>query len=79
LTKPTPQHSIIVCGVDRNWGRGALFSPVVAAAVLIYRRYPFVTDIKDGKQLSADRGNKLAEKFGSAPDCKEWLCFYRGD
>ncbi len=51
LTKLAPQHSIIVCGVDEV-GRGALFGPVVAAAVILPpSALEFVTDIKDSKQL----------------------------
>lgn len=72
-TQLTYQHSVLVCGVDEV-GRGALFGPVVAAAVILPLSAPLepVTDqIRDSKQLSGYRRSKLAEKILMlAVDCK---------
>lgn len=69
LLSKAPQHSII-CGVDEV-GRGALFGPVVAAAVILPPLSESATDIRDSKQLSAACRNNLAEKIWTiAVDCK---------
>jgi len=72
-TQLAPQHSVLVCGVDEV-GRGALFGPVVAAAVILPTSAlpELVTDrIRDSKQLSGYRRSKLAEKIWTlAVDCK---------
>lgn len=65
------QHSVLICGVDEV-GRGALFGPVVAAAVILPPSAPeLVTDkIRDSKQLTSYRRLKLAEKIWAlAVDC----------
>lgn len=59
------QHSVLIAGVDEV-GRGALFGPVVAAAVILPPSAlpQLVTEqIKDSKQLSVCRRLKLAEKI----------------
>lgn len=59
------QHSILLAGVDEA-GRGALFGPVVAAAVVLP---PAVlpelaaNQVRDSKQLSSYRRKQLAEKI----------------
>lgn len=59
------QHSVLVAGVDEV-GRGALFGPVVAAAVVL-PPLALTTlqseQIKDSKQLSHNRRLQLAEKI----------------
>ena len=56
-------HSGLIAGVDEV-GRGALFGPVVAAAVILPPSMPFVTyKIRDSKQLSSYQRLKLAEKI----------------
>lgn len=57
-------HSVLIAGVDEV-GRGALFGPVVAAAVILP---PSVQElmpaqIRDSKQLSSYQRTKLAEKI----------------
>lgn len=67
----TSQHSVLVCGIDEV-GRGALFGPVVAAAVILPPSAPeLITDkIRDSKQLSSCRRLELAEKIWTlAVDC----------
>lgn len=59
------QHSILIAGVDEV-GRGALFGPVVAAAVILPpSALPelVVAQIRDSKKLSSDRRLKLAAKI----------------
>lgn len=61
------QHSILIAGVDEV-GRGALFGPVVAAAVTLPpSALPelVAAQIRDSKQLSASRRLKLAEHIGA--------------
>lgn len=59
------QHSVLIAGVDEV-GRGALFGPVVAAAVILP---PSVlpelvaSQISDSKQLSSTRRLQLVEKI----------------
>ncbi len=56
-----------VVGVDEV-GRGALFGPVVAAAVILpveALSILMVDNIKDSKKLSSSRRNKLAEKINT--------------
>jgi ribonuclease HII len=48
----------LVAGVDEA-GRGCLFGPVFAAAVILDKRRP-VRGLQDSKQLSADRREELA-------------------
>jgi ribonuclease HII len=61
----TTQHSILIAGVDEV-GRGALFGPVVAAAVILP---PFAlpelvaAQIRDSKKLSSNRRLKLTGKI----------------
>ena len=65
------QYSVLVCGVDEV-GRGALFGPVVAAAVILPpSALELVPEkIRDSKQLPADRRLELAEKIWAlAVDC----------
>ncbi|NJM19824.1 MAG: ribonuclease HII [Richelia sp. RM2_1_2] len=64
----------LIAGVDEV-GRGALFGPVVAAAVILpdSNSLPqiFTTKIKDSKKLSANRRNQLASSiFDIAIDWK---------
>ena len=64
-TRLAPQHSVLVAGVDEV-GRGALFGPVVAAAVILPpSAWPelVASQIRDSKQLSSYRRLKLAEKI----------------
>lgn len=59
------QHSILIAGVDEV-GRGALFGPVVAAAVILPpSALPelVAAQIRDSKKLSSDRRLKLASKI----------------
>ena len=59
------QHSILIAGVDEV-GRGALFGPVVAAAVILPpSALPelVVAQIRDSKKLSHARRCKLASKI----------------
>lgn len=59
------QHSVLIAGVDEV-GRGALFGPVVAAAVILPpSALPelVAAQIRDSKQLSGYRRLKLAEKI----------------
>jgi ribonuclease HII len=52
-----------IAGIDEV-GRGALFGPVVAAAVILPNQaYSelIIAGVKDSKKLSADRRNKLSE------------------
>lgn len=67
------QPSSLVAGVDEV-GRGCLFGPVVAAAVILppSALSELVTErVKDSKQLSVSRRLKLAEKICAvALDCK---------
>lgn len=58
------QHSVLIAGVDEV-GRGALFGPVVAAAVILPPSVPelVAAQIRDSKQLSSYRRLKLAEKI----------------
>jgi ribonuclease HII len=56
-----------VAGVDEV-GRGALFGPVVAAAVILpveALSILMIDDIKDSKKLSSSRRTKLAEKINT--------------
>jgi ribonuclease HII len=65
------QYSVLVCGVDEV-GRGALFGPVVAAAVILPpSALELVPEkIRDSKQLPAYRRLELAEKIWAlAVDC----------
>nr|WP_250121294.1 ribonuclease HII [Chroococcidiopsis sp. CCMEE 29] len=60
-----PQYSVLVAGVDEV-GRGALFGPVVAAAVILPpSALPelVVEQIRDSKQLTSYRRVQLAEKI----------------
>ncbi|GHU64900.1 ribonuclease HII [Clostridia bacterium] len=50
-----------ICGVDEV-GRGALAGPVVACAVILKKPWD-IHEIKDSKQLSAFKREKLAEKI----------------
>ena len=64
-TQLAPQHSVLIAGVDEV-GRGALFGPVVAAAVILppsALREIVTYQIRDSKQLSSYRRLKLAEKI----------------
>jgi ribonuclease HII len=59
------EASGLIAGVDEV-GRGALFGPVVAAAVIlpnITLTAPIATEIKDSKKLSSSRRNQLAQKI----------------
>lgn len=58
------QFSALIAGVDEV-GRGALFGPVVAAAVILPPSVPELVaeGIRDSKQLSTFRRLKLAEKI----------------
>lgn len=59
------QHSTLIAGVDEV-GRGALFGPVVAAAVILPpSALPELAaaQIRDSKKLSSDRRLKLATKI----------------
>jgi len=59
------QHSVLLAGVDEA-GRGALFGPVVAAAVILPPAAlpELVTcQVRDSKQLSSYRRQQLAEKI----------------
>lgn len=56
-----------VAGVDEV-GRGALFGPVVAAAVILPKHaWPelIASEIKDSKKLSSSRRTQLAEQIGA--------------
>ncbi len=62
---PSSKLPEIVAGVDEV-GRGALFGPVVAAAVILPQNaFPELISAKinDSKKLSANRRSKLAEKI----------------
>jgi len=50
----------LIAGVDET-GRGALAGPVVAAAIILPRRIktPWLSQVKDSKQLNADRRELL--------------------
>ncbi len=64
-TQLAPQHSVLIAGVDEV-GRGALFGPVVAAAVILPpSAWPelVASQVRDSKQLSSYRRLKLAEKI----------------
>lgn len=55
----------LLAGIDEV-GRGALFGPVVAAAVILPKtalQAPIATEIKDSKKLSISRRNHLAQKI----------------
>ncbi|CCH66930.1 Ribonuclease HII [Richelia intracellularis HH01] len=55
----------LVAGIDEV-GRGALFGPVVAAAVILPRNVlmePIASEIKDSKQLSSSCRDRLAKKI----------------
>jgi ribonuclease HII len=59
------QHSVLLAGVDEA-GRGALFGPVVAAAVILPpAALPELVacQVRDSKQLSSYRRQQLAEKI----------------
>lgn len=59
------QHSVILAGVDEA-GRGALFGPVVAAAVVLppsALSELVACQVRDSKQLSSYRRQQLAEKI----------------
>ena len=61
----TTQHSILIAGVDEV-GRGALFGPVVAAAVILPpSALPelVAAQIRDSKKLSSNRRLKLTGKI----------------
>lgn len=61
----SPQSSVLLAGVDEV-GRGALFGPVVAAAVILPpSAIPelVLAQVRDSKQLSSYRRLKLAEKI----------------
>lgn len=66
-------HSELVAGVDEV-GRGALFGPVVAAAVIIPRsafEELAQAGVRDSKKLTAFRREKLAEHIAAvALDCQ---------
>ena len=59
-----PGHSVLIAGIDEV-GRGALFGPVVAAAVILPPSVPEIigAQIKDSKQLSAYTRLKLAREI----------------
>jgi len=71
-----------VVGVDEV-GRGALFGPVVAAAVILpvdALSILMVDNIKDSKKLSSSRRTKLAEKnCHSGFRMENWLCYDCGN
>ncbi|MDJ0795993.1 MAG: ribonuclease HII [Calothrix sp. MO_167.B12] len=55
----------LIAGVDEV-GRGALFGPVVAAAVILPNTAltaPIAAEIKDSKKLSSSRRNQLAQQI----------------
>ncbi len=57
----------LLAGVDEV-GRGSLFGPVVAAAVILPQdtlTTPIATEIKDSKKLSSSRRNKLAQQIST--------------
>lgn len=58
------QYSVSMAGVDEV-GRGALFGPVVAAAVILPPSVPelVAAQIRDSKQLSGSQRLKLVEKI----------------
>lgn len=59
------QHAVLLAGVDEA-GRGALFGPVVAAAVILPpAALPELVacQVRDSKQLSSYRRQQLAEKI----------------
>lgn len=59
-------HTSLVAGVDEV-GRGALFGPVVAAAVILPSTLPTVmAQVRDSKQLSASKRTKLAAEISAA-------------
>jgi len=61
-------------------GRGALFGPVVAAAVILppsALAELLAAQIKDSKQLSSYRRLNLAENLCSGYRLENRLCFYR--
>ena len=60
----TKDNLVLIAGIDEV-GRGALFGPVVAAAVILPHSVPELigTQIKDSKQLSAYRRLKLAQEI----------------
>ena len=65
-------HSILIAGVDEV-GRGSLFGPVVAAAVILPpSALPelVAAQIRDSKKLSSDRRRKLAVKICQV--AKDW-------
>src|SRR6202789_4293200 len=53
--------SVMVAGVDEV-GRGSLFGPVVAAAVILDRRYR-IRGLRDSKLLLAERRERLAPRL----------------
>lgn len=58
-------HTSLVAGVDEV-GRGALFGPVVAAAVILPSTLPEVmAQVRDSKQLSASKRTKLAAEISA--------------
>lgn len=67
------QYSVLIAGVDEV-GRGALFGPVVAAAVILPPSVVpdlVASQIRDSKKLSSYRRLELAEKISAvALDCK---------
>ena len=72
----------LVAGVDEV-GRGALFGPVVAAAIVLPRSVlPQLTKIgvKDSKQLSAKRRSELVQQIQClASACAVSLCYGWGN
>jgi ribonuclease HII len=59
------QHSVLIAGVDEV-GRGCLFGPVIAAAVILppsALSELVAAQIRDSKQLSSVRRHKLATKI----------------
>ncbi len=55
----------LLAGIDEV-GRGALFGPVVAAAVILPKttlKAPIAAEIKDSKKLSSSRRNHLAQQI----------------
>lgn len=72
-SKPGTGHNVLIAGVDEV-GRGALFGPVVAAAVLLSEEAAEQlrgAGVRDSKQLSHKIRCRLAEQIQAiALDCK---------
>lgn len=70
-----------VAGVDEV-GRGALFGPVVAAAVILPNHVwseLIAAKIKDSKKLSSSRRTKLAQQICASARLENWVCFHYGN